>query len=457
MQRIGRAPLGILGGLIIAYVLFLGKGFVDLPGSIRTLIGLALAVIGLVWWIRTDSQSRIVSSYADDHRRFRTTGSKIGLALFALLFISAPIGFSWIGHGSTHLPNNFIPGLPLSDGWLTVFVYAAIYSIGAIGLNVLIGNTGQISLGHSGFICVGAYSIGYFGEDLRINGQRIPSLLWVLIAGVLGALISAAVGPFALRLRGNYLAMVSLLLVFLAQHIALNWESFTGGDINPRNDLPGFSLTIPPGAADGSRTMLFRDAGEAVFFRDFFFRTTQSYFWLCWAFVGVAVIIARNLLRSRQGRAMMAVRDRDLSAEVIGVKQMYTKTWAFAVAGAFAGIAGALFASYFSVVQPASFGLDFSILFVAMIVIGGVGSIQGSILGAIVIAAMLDVIKLLEPVLAKLPGYQPDPAKPGMTFSVLNQLIYGLLLVLFLMFFPTGMAGLWGRLRRFLSGWPFKA
>jgi branched-chain amino acid transport system permease protein len=445
-----RLPFIVAGLLALAYVLFVFEGAVALPGSIRTLIVLVCAIAGLFWWARLDSKSSLAASYADDHRRFRTTGSKIGLGLFALLFVSAPVGFSWIGHGSAHLPTGLIPGLPLSDLWLTIGTFAAIYAIGAIGLNILIGNTGQISLGHSGFICLGAYSIGYFGEDLKIGGSRLPSIVWVFIAGALGALVSAAIGPFALRLRGNYLAMVSLLLVFLAQHIALNWISFTGGDINPRNDLPGFTFTLWPG-----RSLQFRDQGEAVFF-DFFFSTKQAFFWLCWVFAAVAMIVARNVLRSRQGRAMMAVRDRDLSAEVIGVRQMYTKTWAFALSGAFAGVAGALYASYLGAVQPASFALDFSILFVAMIVIGGVGSVQGSVFGAIAIAGLLDFIKLLEPALKLLPGYQSNPGKPGMTFGVLNQLLYGLLLILFLKFFPTGFAGLWARFRRFLATWPFQ-
>ncbi len=417
---------------------------------IATLVVLALSVVGLAVWALRDRAAAPVSGYAEEHRRFKTVGSKIGLFAGVLLFISAPVGFSWIGIGKVHLPNQLIPGLPMSDSWLTVGVFAAIYAIGAIGLNLLIGNTGQISLGHSGFICLGAYSTGYFGQDLTIGGKHIPGLLWILIAGILGALLSAAIGPFALRLRGNYLAMVSLLLVFLAQHIALNWVSFTGGDVEPRTDLPGVTLTLWPG-----KPIQFRDAGDAIFFNDYFLKPVQGYFWLCWGIVAVAAIVGRNLLRSRQGRAMMAVRDRDLSAEVIGVRQMYTKTSAFAISGAFAGIAGALYASYLGTVQPASFALDFSILFVAMIVIGGVGSIQGSILGAIAIAALLDVIKLTEPILSKIPGYQADPAKPGLTFSVLNQLLYGVLLILFLMFFPRGFAGLWQRLRRALAGWPF--
>ena len=421
-----------------------------MSGAIATLIALAVGLGVLYIWAQRDRAHALVVSYANEHRRFHTTGSKVGLALFALLFVSAPVGFSWIGYGKFHLPNQLIPGLPLNEKWLVVGVYAAIYTVGAIGMNLLIGNTGQVSLGHSGFISLGAYSIGYFGQDLTVGGKHLPSLLWVLIAGVLGAAVSAAVGPFALRLRGNYLAMVSLLLVFLAEHVARNWVSFTGGDSNPRNDLPGFVFTIWPG-----KSIRFNDGGSTSFFDTFFLTKNQGYFWLCWVFAAVAVVLGRNLLRSRQGRAMMAVRDRDLSAEIIGVPQMYTKTWAFAVSGAFAAVAGALYASYLGSVQPGSFGLDFSILFIAMIVVGGVGSVYGSVLGAIGIAMVKDAIDSAKPLLQHLPLVQIDPAKRGLTLDIFSSLIYGLLLVLFLVYFPAGLAGLWARIKRFFSAWPF--
>jgi branched-chain amino acid transport system permease protein len=421
-------------------------------GAIPTLIALAAALAGIVLWAKRDLNARLVTSYEQEHRRFKTLGSKVGLVLAGILFISAPVGFSWIGFGSFHLPNQLIPGLPLNDKWLVVGLYAAIYTIGAIGMNLLIGNTGQVSLGHSGFIALGAYSTGYFGQDLTIGGKHLPSVLWVIIAGILGAALSAAIGPFALRLRGNYLAMVSLLLVFGADHVIKNWESFTGGDVQPRTDLPGFTFTIWPG-----KSIRFNDGGETTFFDSFFFTKAQGYFWLCWVFAAIALVVGRNILRSRQGRAMMAVRDRDLSAEVIGVRQMYTKTSAFALSGAFAAVAGALYASYLSSVQPAAFALPFSVQFIAMIVIGGVGSIFGSFLGAIAIAAMFDLIRSSEPVLGKLPFIQLDPSKRGLTLSILSTLIYGLMLVLFLIFFPTGLAGLWARLRRYFSSWPFKS
>jgi branched-chain amino acid transport system permease protein len=421
-----------------------------MPGWIFTVAVLAALVAGIWFWNRRDRAHSLVTSYEQEHRRFRTLGSKLGLAAFVIAVISAPVGFSWIGIGRFHLPNQLVPGFPFSEKWLLVGLTAAIFTIGAIGMNLLIGNTGQVSLGHSGFIALGAYSTGYFGHDLSIGGKHLPSLLWVLIAGVLGAIVSAAIGPFALRLRGNYLAMVSLLLVFLAEHVSRNWDSFTGGDVAPRNDLPGFVLTLWPGKA-----LRFNDAGETTFFDTFFFTKSQGYFWLCWAFAAIAMIVGRNLLRSRQGRAMMAVRDRDLSAEVIGVRQMYTKTWAFAVSGAFAAVAGALYASYYSSVQPASFALDFSILFVAMIVVGGVGSVFGSVLGAIAIATLFDVIKALEGTLKHLPLVQINPAKRGLTLSLLSTLIYGFLLVIFLAVFPTGLAGLWARVRGYFATWPF--
>lgn len=421
-----------------------------MPGALVVLIVLVLAIGGLVAWARRDLSKPLVVNYGGEHRRFRTAGSKVGLALFVLLFISAPVGFSWIGVGRAHLPHGLIPGLPLNEKWLYVGVLAGVYAIGAIGMNLLIGNTGQVSLGHSGFISLGAYATGYFGVDLKPFGHHIPSLVWLVISVLLGAVVGAVIGPFALRLRGNYLAMVSILLVVGAQHIAKNWISMTGGDAAPRNDLPSFVLTVWPG-----HSIRFKDGSDSNFFDHFFPTSTAAYFWLIWAVALVAIVLGRNLLRSRQGRAMMAVRDRDLSAEIIGVRQMYTKTWAFAVSGGFAAAAGAVYASYLGTVQPAEFALDFSILFIVMIVIGGVGSVYGSVLGAIAVAVLRDAIKSAEGLLQHVPGIQLDPAKNGVTLEILSTLIYGFMLILFLMYVPTGLAGLWARVRRYFSTWPF--
>jgi branched-chain amino acid transport system permease protein len=422
-----------------------------MPGAIYVIAGLLCTVAATVFWSRRDATHSLVTSYGAEHRRFRTLGSKVSTLIGLILLLSAPVGFSWIGFRRFHLPTQLIPGLPLGESWLFVGVLAGIYTIGAIGMNLLIGNTGQVSLGHSGFVLVGAYSTGYFGQDLTIGGKHLPSLVWVMLAGILGAIISAAIGPFALRLRGNYLAMVSIFIVLAAGHIAKSWISFTGGDVNPRNDLPGFVFTVWPG-----KSINFNEEGSSNFFNTWFLTKNQGYFWLCWAFAIIAIIIGRNLTRSRQGRAMMAVRDRDLSAEVIGVRQMYTKTWAFAISGAFAAVAGALYASFFSSVQPSSFALLFSVQFIAMIVIGGVGSIYGSVLGAIVIAALLPLFQASEKLLKGLPLIQLNPSKPtGLTLTLLSTIVYGLALILFLMFFPTGLAGLWAKVRRYFATWPF--
>ena len=427
-----------------------------MSGAILTVLLLTASAAAMIWWARRDEARRLVTSYGADHRRFRTTGSKVGLVVGALTFISIPIGFSWLGVGSFHLPKELIPGLPMNEKWLTTFIYAGVYALGAIGLNLLIGNTGQISLGHAAFVSLGAYSTGYFGVD--VFSGNVPSVVWLVLAAVLGALISAVIGPFALRLRGNYLAMVSLFLVFLADHVAKNWESITGGDVAPRTDLPGFHFSPFPGKLIEFKS---KDTSETVFFNNFFFNAKQGYFWLVWAVVLLVVLLARNLLRSRQGRAMMAVRDRDLSAEVIGVEQRYTKTWAFAVSGACAALAGAIYGSFLGNVNPSSFNLSFSINFVAMIIIGGVGSLLGSVLGAIAFAVFFDAIKTLfetqQKLLQHLPGVQTDPAKRGFTFLVFTDFFYGLLIVLFLRFFPLGLVGVWHRIRRWLRTFPFSS
>ena len=310
-----------------------------MSGAIFALAVLALAAVAGAAWVRRDAQHRLVSSYGRDISMFRSGWVKLALAVGVLAFISAPIGFSWIGFKGAHLPANLIPGLPLGDFPLSILCIAGIFAIASISLNLLIGYTGQVSLGQAAFMGVGAYVAGYFGSRrnpdnpsvayFHIGGWYPPSWLWLLVALLAGAIISAAIGPLALRLRGQYLAVVSIGILFLAEHVFRNFESWTNGPIG-RNQLPGVNVTIWPGKVLDFST---RESGDTDFF-GFLYGRNQGYFWLIWGVVAVAAVVAKNLVRTRQGRAMMAVRDRDLSAEVIGVDLASTKIWAFAISGA---------------------------------------------------------------------------------------------------------------------------
>ncbi len=267
---------------------------------------------------------------------------------------------------------------------------------------------------------------------------------------VIGALVATAIGPFALRLRGNYLAIVSLVLVFGAEHLVRNWDTLTGGEGNPRA-VPPLQFTIWPGQNIVLRSA---DDGSTVILDRLYYPDKFGYFWVIWLCVGLCALLARNLLRSRQGRAMMSVRDRDLSAEVIGVRQMYTKTWAFAVSGGMGALAGALYGSFLGRVNPTSFGVSLSITFVAMLVIGGVGTVSGSILGAALYALSFEFIRYHQEFLSNFPLVQTDPAKKGLTTEKLPVILFGFFTVIFLIRFPAGLTGLWAKARQYLRTWP---
>ena len=433
-----------------------------MSGAIVTLVVLSVAAAGLTFWTRRDAQRHLITSYGRDISMFRSGWVKIGLVMAVLGFVSAPVGFSWIGFKGAHLPSNLIPGLPMGDFPLAILCIAGIYAIAAISLNLLIGYTGQVSLGQAAFMGVGAYVAGYFGSRrnpdnptlayFHLGGWYPPPWLWLLIALLIGALISAAIGPLALRLRGQYLAVVSIGILFLADHVFRNFQSWTNGPVG-RNQLPGASITIWPGKVFDFST---RETGDTDFF-GFLYRRNQGYFWLIWGCVIVVMIIAKNLVRTRQGRAMMAVRDRDISAEVIGVELAPTKIWVFAVSGAMASLAGALYGSYIQAVTPDSFNLNLSIQFVAIIIVGGVGTIFGSVVGAVAVSSLIELFNHYKWLFNWLPFLKTGLGEKGMNIENLVRVVYGLFIILFLMFFPFGIAGVWQRIKRYLQTWPFSS
>lgn len=351
--------------------------------------------------------------YADDLRLFRSRQAQAGLvALLALLV--------------------FAPFLLTDDFWLSVLIYAGIYAIGAIGLNLLTGFTGQVSLGHAFFIAAGSYTAVYLGTQ---RGQ--PLVVWLVAAAVVGGAVGGLIGPFALRLRGNYLAVISLGLVFIGQHVFENWESVTGG---PGGTGVSASLTLGP--LDFSRLDVF---GRQL-------TRNQSFFWLTWALVALVLLLSKNVVRSRPGRAMQAVRDRDVAAEVIGVSLARYKVGAFVLSSALAALAGALFGAYQQFVQPDSFNLFLSIQFIAMIIVGGVGTVFGSVLGAVFVGA---VPQLVSKYSGSIPFIDQTGAGTGLTVFQVNQIVFGVLIVFFLVLEPRGLAAVWLRTKAYFRAWPF--
>lgn len=289
--------------------------------------------------------------------------------------------------------------LRVSDYWLAVLDLAGIAAIGALGLNVLTGYAGQLSLGHAAFLGVGAYTGATVGASLGL-----PLPVWLAAAAAAGAVLGLAVGPFAARLKGHMLGIVTLALVFVAQHAFRNWTPVTGGTAG-RTDLPSPAV---PGTHD------------------------QGWFWLSWALVALVAVLVANVVRSRPGRAMVAVRANEAAAATMGIDVSRTKTAAFVVSGALAASAGALYGSYKQFVSPEDFGLLLSIQFLAMVLVGGAGTLCGPVLGALFLTGLPHAVdRVME-----------ASAGSWITSAQVNQILFGGLVVAFVLWEPRGLAAL---------------
>ena len=254
-----------------------------------------------------------------------------------------------------------------------------IAAIGALGLNVLTGYAGQVSLGHAFFLAVGAYTAAVLGGNAHLTAA-----IWLPAAGVTAALCGALVGPAALRLRGMYLVIVTLGLVFIGQYIWFNVPSISGG--------PG-GRAFPPvtfGSFDFS-------SGQQLSLGGLVIDHNGLYYYLALIILAVAMVYVWNVSRSRPGRAMQAVREREIAAAVMGVNLARTKVSAFVISSFLAGVSGALYASYLSFVTPGQWSVLLSIQYVAAIIVGGIGTVWGPVLGSIVIFALPSVMQSLIP------------------------------------------------------------
>jgi branched-chain amino acid transport system permease protein len=306
----------------------------------------------------------------------------------------------------------------VSPFWLHVLDQIGIAVIGAIGLNILVGFTGQISLGQGGFLAVGAYSAGVVATK-----SDLSPVVGVLVAVLVTAAVGAFFGLPALRLKGLYLAIATLASQQIIVWLITHWDFLTGGvDALVLEPVTVFGWT-PTG--------------------DF------EWYWVIVSFAALATITATNLFRTSVGRAFVAIRDHDIAAEVIGVDPARYKVLAFAVSSAFVGLAGALTAYWTQILTWERFTLDVSILYLAMIIVGGLGSVAGSIYGAafmIAIPAYLDQLSLrvsADSILAT-------------DLPAIKLLIFGLTIVLFLIFEPRGLARIWHRAKDYFRLWPFR-
>jgi branched-chain amino acid transport system permease protein len=316
-----------------------------------------------------------------------------------------------------------------SDSWMSVVNYALIAAIAALGLNVLSGYAGQVSLGIAFFMAIGAYTAAFLGGTPPSSphapwGLGLSFLIWLPAAGIVAALVGALVGPTALRLKGFYLGIVSLGLVFIGLHLFKNVAAIT-----PITGGAKGRAFPAPAIGDFS----FGQQNDLSF--GFALTSHQDYFALLVVTLALCAAFIANVMRSRAGRAMQAVRDNETAAAIMGVNIFQAKMGAFILSSFLAGIAGALFASYARYVLPDYWDLTLSIAFVAAVIIGGVASVWGSILGAAFVFALPQVLDTL----SLLPQ---DTSNGGISSGSLNAIIYGLLIMLFLLFQPGGIVGL---------------
>lgn len=321
----------------------------------------------------------------------------------------------------------------------TLFVVA----IAAIGLDILTGWCGQVSLGHAFFLGIGAYTAAALGGDPagRVVGLGLDMLVWLPAAGVVAAAVGVVVAPLATRLGGLYLAIVTLGLVLVGEHLFREVTSITGGAGIGR---PAPDLVLA--GVDLDRTSSLR--GIVSLDRE------MKLYLLCLALLVALAVIARNLTSSAVGRAFAAVRDRGAAAELVGIDLTRHKIVAFAVSSFYAGVAGALLATITGFIEPRTYGLLYSVEFLAVVFIGGAGSLTGVLLGAMFVTLMPRLVQELPSVLPFVTSGSSADGFPS-TFQ-LQTMIYGALIVAFLILEPRGLLGLCRRARGHLPDWPLR-
>ncbi|MFZ5827802.1 MAG: branched-chain amino acid ABC transporter permease [Bacillota bacterium] len=319
-----------------------------------------------------------------------------GWVLVALLFLVPPL-----------LPNYY----------LSILNMVVVFTIAALGLNLLTGVAGQISVGHGAFTGMGAFTAGYL--------MKLGLSFWLAmpLAGLSAAAVGALFGLPSARLKGLYLAIASLAAQVILTFFFVRADWFTGGIHSmsvARPSLFGFSL-------DSELSFLYLGLTVAL----------------------ALGVFAQNLLRTRMGRSFMAVRDRDLAAEVMGVDLFRTKVVAFALSAFYAGIAGAIWASYVMIISPDQFDFHLSIELLAMIIIGGLGTVMGSVYGA--------AFMTLLPILVREFAMMLVPIFPtiGGKLLLLRDATFGMAIILFLVFEPEGLAKLWRNIKDYFRLWPF--
>lgn len=338
------------------------------------------------------------STYEKDMEVFKTPAAKVAMGGFFVALLLLPY--------------------VLKGEYLWIVLQIFIASIGAVGLNILTGFTGQISLGQGAFLGVGAYTSAYITAKMGLS-------FWVGVpaAGLVTAMVGMVFGIPSIRLKGLYLAIATLASQFILEWIFVRWEPVTGGS---------YGITIPRPTLAG-----------------FVFETDRSYYYLALVIATVMLLFATNLTRTKTGRAFMAVRDHYISAEIMGINLFKYRLLSFGISSFYAGVAGAVFGHSLKYVTSEQFNIGVSIVYLAMIIIGGLGSVLGSVFGAVF---MILLPKLLSALTEAVAADFPNVARLAIAFE---QGIFGVIIILFLIFEPDGLAHRWKMIKAYWKLYPF--
>jgi len=342
--------------------------------------------------------STSVFSYREDERIFRTRFKRAWFAILLILVALTPLYANEYHY--------FIMNLIL------------INLIAAIGLQLLIGFTGLLSLGHSAFMGVGAYT-----SALLITKFGCPFVLTILFAGLMAALFGIIVGIPSLRIKGFYLMVATLAFQFVIEYIIIHWDNLTRG-------IRGIELPTP---------LLFGISLE----------TNRAFFLFLFVLTVFLMWGAKNIVRSKIGRAFIAVRDNDVSAEIIGIPIFRYKLLSFAISAFYAGVGGALFAALLRTAIPEDYIFLNSIIFLAMVLVGGLGILVGTVFGVIFITLIPILLDLIVSYLAIV--YDPNIT---ILLGPMKEFVFGGLIILFIVFEPEGLVGVWIRIRDYFKIWP---
>ena len=332
------------------------------------------------------------TDYGQDIRLFKHRGQVFWYGVLGLLLLAAP----WWA----------------SEYVMSQLHFICIYSIVGFGLMMLVGYTGQISLGHAAFLAVGAYT------EALMQAAGIPFLVSISCAALFSAAAGLIVGLPALRLKGIYLAIATLAFNVIVEEIIARWHSLTGGN-------------------EGKHLKPVEMSGWTL-------ESDAEFYYLCLALTVLCCLACVNLLRSPTGRAFVAIRDSEISAACMGVHLAKYKTMSFAISAALTGIAGALYAHKIAFISPEQFTLFASIELITIVILGGVGFLHGAVLGAAFIIVLPQLISIAK-------GWLPE----GLAPTGLQAVVFGLILILFIIFEPLGLYGRWLKIRTWFELFPF--